>query len=176
MGYGLTLSAVAVALFTVACSATGADSAPEFNSNVLQSSNTLEVIHNEVVDAELLGPVESAAARWSAAGCLDIRVDGGGVTWSLAEEPRDSTGKVVAGLVGPSEVEPTYALVRTDKQDKERVALHEMGHRLGAAHVDDTHGIMAERSYIGWAFIDEASLSAVCAVRDCGCFVPEAKP
>jgi hypothetical protein len=156
------------ALMTFGCSGPAADAAPTLVSG--------EAADNQVLDAELQIPVELAAARWGAATCVDVRVDGGGVVWSLADEIVDADGRAYAGLTGPDVANPAWVLVKTAKLDKARVALHEMGHRLGGLHVDDTVGIMAERSYVGGGYIDEASLNGVCAVRECGCFAPESAP
>lgn len=150
------------------------------------------VFHNHVVDAELLPAVERAANRWSAAACLDIRIDGTGVEWKLAHEPLlvealtpEGVLTIIAAdaLTLPGFEDPHEVLLADYINDMMLPAAHEFGHTLGIDHVmEEQPDIMRPRRTVdrqlnlAWSHIGEAALSAVCVVNDCGCFNPEAGP
>jgi hypothetical protein len=168
-----------------ACATAEADPAPVFLDAPVQESAPEpppEVFGNKVMDSELLSAVELAAERWRAAACVDVRVDGTGVEWSLADSIVMEDGKQANGVLGPNRVEPTYAQVkRTVSTSYEQVATHEMGHRLGIPHVEGLE-LMNERNLVNrkeglrYNHIGVEALTALCSIRDCGCFNPEPGP
>lgn len=179
------LYGIALCSATLACSSSEADPAPVFPEPPAPEAAPEpppEVFGNKVMDPELLSAVEIAAERWRAAACVDVRIDGTGVEWSLADSIVMEDGKQANGVLGPNRVEPTYAQVkRTVSTSYEQVATHEMGHRLGIPHVEGLE-LMNERNMVNrkeglrYNHIGVEALTALCSIRDCGCFNPEPGP
>jgi hypothetical protein len=162
----------ALAGLMFACSASGeADPAPVFET--MPSAVTTAEFGNQLADEGLVGPVGKAAERWRAASCLDVQVtSGSGTVWYYTEEPLENS---LAGVTGPDLENPLWVVMEHhDERMEERVAVHEMGHRLGLLH--DTKEVMVENvTPMEW-FIGEKTLNRLCSMRDCGCFNPEPDP
>lgn len=150
-------------------------------------------LHNQVMDPELLQPLEQGIDRWARATCLDLQLDGAGVKWQLAHEPlmvevQLPTGEMdmvaADGLTTPDPAFPTDILIADYVVDKDFAVAHELGHRLGMQHTGPYQepDLMSVRRTVNrklglrWSHISETSVAAVCAVQPCGCFNPETGP
>jgi hypothetical protein len=122
------------------------------------------------------GMLEDAAARWSAATGLDIRVGEGGVPVEFVEQAYMFGTPVCGVSAGPAFVQVSTQPPAGKCRSVADVLAHEVGHALcrsftqsGDCHADT--GLMASPSYE--TAIDGATLSAVCAFAPCSAFVPE---
>lgn len=158
------------------CSASGqASPAPVFE--VMAAPAPSAEYGNRVFDEGLLGPVTTAAERWRNASCLDIQVVDGeeGTLWYYTEEELPPAKYDLLGSTDPDLDNPLWVVMEHHEPlVEERVALHEMGHRLGLLH-DETEVMIEAVTPLEW-FIGEKTLAKLCEIRDCSCFNPEPQP
>lgn len=121
-------------------------------------------------DAALLGDVEAAAERWSAAtGCL-VEVSDAGVPVRVVASIERPDGSQAPGATSP-ERDLVEINVRVGPAQRKRTVLHELGHGLGGDHVE-SDGVLSGQK--GWRpVIDSAALESVCSKLDCPAFNPE---
>lgn len=164
-----------VTLVTIACGA------PE------QTTPAAEALAPEALTfyaGENADAVQNVLNRWAAATCLDLRVtDDGAHTVVYTNEgfaSGDRWGQVTGSWTHATIRVRTEMLVRTSRgmlnqvqeDDQRAVFTHELGHLLTMNNAHTAHGLMSDN--VGEDVIDEELLSTVCAVRNCGCFNPEA--
>lgn len=119
----------------------------------------------------LVAPTLAAAERWSAATGCDITLGEGGVPVTLALDIRRPDGSEAPGMV-PADRSRIEVNQRTGEAQRYRTIAHELGHLLGAGHVEGRGLMSGEREHSD--VIDGDSLAAVCAALPCPAFRPEA--
>lgn len=121
-------------------------------------------------DDALLGDVEAAAERWSAAtGCL-IEASDAGVPVRIVASIERPDGSQAPGAT--SEARDLVEInVRCGPAQRKSSTFHELGHALGGNHVASDGVLSGEKGRRD--VIDTESLASVCERLDCPVFNPE---
>jgi hypothetical protein len=119
-------------------------------------------------DAAIADVVAEQGARWAQATGCALELGTGPVVMLVDDVPRGDGTQSRGTTLG----DRSATLIHRHGRDIPRTVLHELGHLLGADHVD-TMGVMSNRKGYA-AAIDAASLAAVCEVIPCAAFRPEA--
>jgi len=117
----------------------------------------------------LVEATAAAADRWSAATGCSITLGEGGVPVSLVLDIRRPDGSAAPGMT-PADRSRVDINQATGEAQRWRTIAHELGHVLGADHIEGD-GIMGHAGHRD--VIDGESLAAVCAVLPCPAFRPE---
>lgn len=175
---------VALALATVGCAAGGPapDGDPDFGAPSDEllaalagdpSGTALEVWAH---DTGLEALARAAAARIYAATGIAVAVNAEGTLyravplfWTNAGAAEDWIGLCHNG---PGEQDWLAVDIVSMPGVRETVVLHEILHALGVAHIEEGAGVMSPHVDAPQR-LTSVDLEAVCAVRDCGVFVPE---
>lgn len=119
----------------------------------------------------LVAPTVAAAERWSAATGCDLTLGKGGTPITLALSIQRPDGSEAPGMT-PEDRSRIEVNQRTGEAQRYRTIAHELGHLLGAGHVEGSGLMSGNREHTD--IIDGESLAAVCAVLPCPAFRPEA--
>lgn len=160
--HGGVVSRYLLGLLVLGCSAAPVDMSIEYE---------VQPISFRVVSEALRPALETGLARWTHATCLPLKVsEDGNVTVQPAKREEIggrrgwTTGKVYAPLM---RIADDMATPLT-----ESVVAHEIWHVL-AQRSDHVGEHLAQDFIAPGDLIDTPALEAVCAVADCGCFIPE---
>ncbi len=118
----------------------------------------------------LLEPVELAAERWSAATGCTVFVGDAGVPFRLATPILRPDGSDSPGATSATRDE-VLVNTRSRPLQKQRTALHELGHVLGGDHTESL-GVLSGHKEHGY-HIDAEALESVCARLPCRWISPE---
>lgn len=159
-----TLCAVLVLLLPVAPGC-GADGVPP---SVTRSAPGLTLTVR--ADPALVGEVEAAAARWSAATGVHIALGDAGPEFVLEPVVLRPDGSEAPAATS-ADRQRVRVSARTGARQRASTTLHELGHVLGGDHTD-TDGVLGG-SKDRTDRIDAAALETVCARLSCAWLSPE---
>jgi hypothetical protein len=125
----------------------------------------------DVRSAALAPHVDQAIERWNAAAGLGLRRGTGAIEVVAATCKSPDARACARNQGGVTQVRLTAAALALPDEHLALVVLHEIGHALGAMHIDQP-GVMRQSAPADQC-ITEADLTELCSATDCGTFESE---